>query len=245
MVRSDNWPHLHSYDPQQLLPPYAKWYLSNNVKDRSETYPKHLLEQVNKSRNGQHVTSLGVWGGNNNIANSGGINNINNMTQEEKLQYVMMQSMETGTGTGTGIGGGGGGTMANQDPELAHALALSMNAYNGNNNGNNNGNTMNVDNNDGDDDDDDNDALLQQALAMSMEQDNDNNDNTDNKPIKNEDEPKVEEDKKMEIVEEPSENEENTCIIQLRLPQNKRIERRFKKDHKLADVSNFVKSKVK
>ena len=38
------------------------------------------------------------------------------------------------------------------------------------------------------------------------------------------------------------ENEANCCMIQLRLSQNKRIKRRFKKEHKLKDVADFVRS---
>eukprot|EP00486_Rosalina_sp_Unknown_P001685 CAMPEP_0201567108 /NCGR_PEP_ID=MMETSP0190_2-20130828/7414_1 /ASSEMBLY_ACC=CAM_ASM_000263 /TAXON_ID=37353 /ORGANISM="Rosalina sp." /LENGTH=465 /DNA_ID=CAMNT_0047986693 /DNA_START=53 /DNA_END=1450 /DNA_ORIENTATION=+ len=242
VIRSDTWPHLHSYDPQQLLPPYAKWYLHTDIKDRSETYPKHLLEQVNKSRNGQNVTALGAWGGNNTFSggnnNGGATVNLSAMTQEEQLQYAMMQSAATNNNNTNN--NNNGNNMANEDPELAHALAISMNAYNenkNNNNNNNNGNAMNVD---------DEDTLLAQALAMSMEQDNDNDktNNENENTNTNESNPKEEEvdDKKMEIVEEPPLDDDNACIIQLRLPQNKKIERRFKKEHKLGDVSNFVKS---
>merc|ERR1719410_343006 len=73
---------------------------------------------------------------------------------------------------------------------------------------------------------DDEDALLQQALAMSMEKD----------------EEVVENEKEIIVVEEPDEKEDGVCIIQLRMPQNKKIERRFKKEHTLNDVANYVKS---
>jgi len=70
----------------------------------------------------------------------------------------------------------------------------------------------------------DEDALLQQALAMSMQ------------------------DEQVEVVEivvvdEPDEKESNICNILLRMPKNQRIERRFKQEHRLNDVANFVKSK--
>merc|ERR1719385_680533 len=46
----------------------------------------------------------------------------------------------------------------------------------------------------------------------------------------------------IEVVEEPNEDEDNVCSIQLRLPQNKRVERKFKAQHTLNEVANFVKS---
>eukprot|EP01084_Bolivina_argentea_P300976 519107_1 len=122
----------------------------------------------------------------------------------------------------------GMGGMYNDDSELAHALAMSMQG-NGNNN-NNNVNNINTNYNGNDDED----TMLQKALAMSMEQ-NKNNNNSGNKKD-------MDEDKKIEIVDEPDENDTDCCTIQLRLG-NIRIKRRFKKEHKLNDVANFVKSK--
>merc|ERR1712157_231183 len=75
-------------------------------------------------------------------------------------------------------------------------------------------------------------GLMQKALAMSMEQD-------DDESVKN----NKKKDLEIEIVEEPDEKESDVVIIQLRLPKNIKIERRFKQEHTLNDVSNFVKSK--
>merc|ERR1719242_835450 len=50
-----------------------------------------------------------------------------------------------------------------------------------------------------------------------------------------------EEESPIKVVEEPDEDEDNVCSIQLRLPHNKRVERRFKA-HTLSEVANFVKS---
>ena len=259
------WPHLHSYDAHQILPGYAKWYLADNIKSRADTYDKKLLEQVNKSRNGQHVTGMG-WGKNNN----------NNMSQEQLLQMALQQSMMQNQNNAYG---GNMGNMS-QDQMLQHALQASMQSNNHNNNNmsqdqmlqhalqqslmqnnnnnhnhnnmhgisadpqlqaalqasiqsNNNNNNNNYNNNNSNNkkensmDMDDEEAMLQQALAMSMAEEENN-------------------DKKMdiEIVDEPDKNDENSCSIQLRLPKNKRIERRFKTQHTLNDVANFVKSQV-
>ena len=210
VVRSDEWPHLHSYDPQQRLPPYCKWRLAVDIKPRMETYPKHLMEQVGKSRNGQHVTSLG-WGNQQ--------QNMNGMSQDEMLQYALQQSVNDVSNAAI-YSNMGMGNM--DDPELAHALALSMKEDANNNNGNGKAEV------------DDEDALLQQALAMSMQQDEqmevvENNEESANILL---------------VVDEPDEKEADVVGIQLRLPENERIERRFKKEHTLGDVANFVKSKV-
>jgi len=206
VVRSDEWPHLHSYDPQQLLPPYCKWRLAKDIKARGDTYPKHLLEQVGKSRNGQTVTSMG-WG-----------QQPQQMSNDEMLQYALQQSM--GGNNHNNIYGDMG--MGNaDDPELAHALALSMKQ-------------AGITGDKQEEDDvgmEDEDALMQKALAMSMEQDENENEKGKSK------------DSNMEIVAEPDEKESDVVIIQLRLPKNIKIERRFKQKHTLNDVSNFVKSK--
>eukprot|EP01083_Nonionella_stella_P006293 18311_1 len=214
VVRSDNWPHLHSYDPQQLLPPYAKWYVAPEVKARADTYPKHLLDQVNQSRNGQNVTSLG-WGDTN-----------NNMNQDDMLQFALQESAQDADPNMY--------DMRQQDPELAHALALSMQQNNGNNNNHNTKQEEAV--NDAEELEDE-DVLLQQALAMSMMKDNNEE---DQQQEMNDNDQDMEDNK--DIVSEPDESEEDCCSIQLRLPQNKRIERRFKIQHTLRDVAVFVKS---
>merc|ERR1712154_436172 len=76
------------------------------------------------------------------------------------------------------------------------------------------------------------DPELAHALALSMKH-NKNKENEEN--IKSES-------AKQQVVEEPDEKEADVCSIQLRLPKNKKIERRFKKKHTLNDVANFVKS---
>eukprot|EP00484_Ammonia_sp_Unknown_P006871 CAMPEP_0197074188 /NCGR_PEP_ID=MMETSP1384-20130603/210983_1 /TAXON_ID=29189 /ORGANISM="Ammonia sp." /LENGTH=467 /DNA_ID=CAMNT_0042513029 /DNA_START=86 /DNA_END=1489 /DNA_ORIENTATION=+ len=241
VVRSDNWPHLHSYDAHQLLPPYAKWYLATEIKDRSETYPKELLDQVNKSRNGLHVTGLGAWAGNNQPAQV----DLSQMTQEEMLQYAMMQSVNANHNHNTNqFGGDNLHGLANQDPELAEALAMSMSAYNNGNDADNSNNSTQNKKEEADGhvemDVDDEDALLQQALAMSMEQEaqkkEENEEETEIK--KNE----AEQAAKSEIVDEPDESDADCCSIVFRMPQNKRLERRFKKQHTLQCVADYVKS---
>eukprot|EP01084_Bolivina_argentea_P037255 68883_1 len=204
-----DWPHLHSYDPHQLLPKYAIWRLATIVKSRTDTYDKNLLSQVNKSRNGQEITGLG-WGNNGN----------NNLSQDQMLQMALQQSMmqqnnNMNMNTNNNMGG-----YQQEDPELAHALALSMNEQNKNKNSNSNSNQNGNTNNSMDLDDEE--AMLAKALAMSMDQDENKED--------------------IEIVDEPDENDKDVCIIQLRLPKNKKISRRFKGEHTLNDVANYVKS---
>merc|ERR1711920_754715 len=46
----------------------------------------------------------------------------------------------------------------------------------------------------------------------------------------------------IDVVDEPAADDDNVCSIQLRLSQNKRMERRFKVEHTLNDVANFVKA---
>ena len=228
VVQSDKWPHLHSYDAQQLLPEYCKWYMAKDVKARSESYPKHLLEQVDKSRTGKHVTNLG-WGS----ANGGG-----GMTADQQMQYAMQQSLGQSGGGINGFGGDGMG-MA-EDPELAHALALSMNDHNTNSKGNQGHSMMG---NNGNELGDDEEALLATALAMSMEEDQKSADvNGDGDEEEAVTDAVMEEE--IEVVDEPEEDAENVCMIQMRLPGNKRIGRRFLAEHTLNDVANFVKSEV-
>jgi len=218
VVQSDKWPHLHSYDAQQLLPEYAKWYLAAEVKPRSESYPKHLLDQVNSSRTGKHVTSLG-WG-----ADRSAGPNVDSMTAEEQIEYAMQQSL--GQNNGGGAFGGGGLAMA-EDPELAHALALSMKGQFGDGGDLNNGNAARPQSAA---DDDDEEAMLATALALSMEQDAKEQPDGDLAA------------ESIDVVAEPAESEDNVCSIHLRLPRNKRLERRFKTEHTLNEVANFVKS---
>merc|ERR1712079_118708 len=130
-------------------------------------------------------------------------------------------------GIGSALGMGMGSAMGmEEDPELAHALALSMN--NKNNSNRNTESEKNETTNCTENMDEDEESMLATALAMSME----------------EDEKGTEKEEKVsiEVVEEPNGDEDNVCSIQLRLPQNKRVERRFKAQHTLKEVANFVKS---
>merc|ERR1719237_1000238 len=92
----------------------------------------------------------------------------------------------------------------------------------------------------------DEEAMLAQALAMSMETDEKSDENAnDNPKMETDDVENIEQNEQIVIVDEPAADEENVCSIQLRLPQNKRLERRFKAEHTLQDVANFVKAEEK
>uniref|UniRef100_A0A7S0XME4 ubiquitinyl hydrolase 1 n=1 Tax=Elphidium margaritaceum TaxID=933848 RepID=A0A7S0XME4_9EUKA len=235
VVRSDKWPHLHSYDAEQLLPPYAKWYLVSSIKARTDTYPKELLAQVNKSRNGDHVTGMG-WGG----------TGTQGMTQDQMLEYAMMQSMGGGGGAqSTNANAPHGYGLANEDPELAEALKLSVLSNTGGD-GNNQHNNHNHNQNMQMDMEMDEDAMLQQALAMSMERqatetEKQTTQASENTTTSNKEET-MQVEKKVVVVDEPDESDVDACSILLRFPGNKRIERRFKRQHTLEEVAAFVKS---
>lgn len=201
-----------------------KVYKATELKSRDKTYPKNLLNDVNRSNIGQSV-GVGAHGG----------------SEEYMLQQAMAASLQDNNFGGGGMGGMGNmGNAANgygnfgtgnEDSQLQKALAMSMmSSANDNKNGNNVNNSnkekekdKEKSKNGGDNDEEmDEAAEMEKAMFMSMQGEY-----------------------AEKVPKEPEKNDANKIDIQLMLINGQKVQRSFLKTHTLEDVSNYVKSIVK
>ena len=202
---------------------FAKWYKNTELKSRDKTYDKHLLKQVNKSKNGQSI--LGQYSYN----------------DDSMLQAALQASLMDNNGINNNNIYGNHNSISN-DEDLQTALALSM--------------TTQINENEQkadvamavDDDDDDEDELLRQAIQMSMEDEN-KAQNTivngnDTNAVNDTNETNDDDNDDDMIPEEPDENDENCCEVSLKLPNTKKLIRRFNINDDLSVIQKYIKINV-
>ena len=204
----------------------AKIYKASELKTRDKTYPKNLLNDVNRSNIGQSV-GIGAHGGN----------------EELMLQEAMRASLQENNNNNNNNFNSfeDFGMMNDEDAQLQQALAMSVSTMQKNNNNNNNNSNSN--NNASNNNNNDNSK-------------NQNNSNSNNKEASIEVEMDDEEMMRQavfmsmqgnfaeKVPSEPAENDADRIQINLKLMNGKQVQRAFLKTNSLEDVSNYVKSIV-